>query len=156
MTSDDDTALNNVKMECCKIKNPASTCTPSDSWMPIQECQNQMSNSNFNCEFELKVGISVSDKTVKGSTLETQASASLETSVEGTSGALSASFKASVGYSRTTGYNWQQSQSDTWNTETTRRLKVEIKPGRSVVVEQVVGSCGAFSVGAPIYRTREI
>ena len=143
-------------MECCKIKNPAADCTPSDSWVPIQECQNLMFDIDFRCTFELKKGISVDKSTSQGTSLAIKASASLEASAKVTGGILSASFKASVGYSQTTGYNWQQSESNMWKSETKETLDFFVKPGVKVVVEQVMGSCGAFRVGAPKYRTREV
>lgn len=44
----DDTALNNVQMECCKIPHPAETCTVTPVWKTIMACHAGITNCKIN------------------------------------------------------------------------------------------------------------
>ena len=151
----DDTGLNNIQVECCKIPNPATSCIPSDEWVPIQSCSNQMDDEDIQCSYDLKVGLSTSKSSSQESYSQTQATASLETTLKVTGKVLSASFTASVGMSKTTGFNWGQSSSDTWSSESTQHLQIPVKAGKNVRIDQVKGVCGPYTASASKYRIVE-
>ena len=69
-------------MECCKMPNPAASCIPSDEWVPIQACDNQLKDRDITCSYDMKVGLSTDKSSTQGSSSESQVSSSLSVSLE--------------------------------------------------------------------------
>ena len=150
----DDTALNNVKMECCKLPlTPAQSCSPSDQWIPVYECQNILSATDIECKYKMEVGMEVQTFNQQDSYLEKVASQSVTSEIGATGDILSSKFSSTVGRSTTTGYNWMTSSSSTWSRKSTQEITVNVKPGTAVRIDQVTGFCGPYRVHVLKYKT---
>lgn len=67
--SGDDTALNNVRLACCKIPHPAETCKPTSEWKTVIACRAGITN----CNVQFRSGkITVADQTATGTWSKTQ------------------------------------------------------------------------------------
>ena len=136
----DDTGLNNIQMECCKVPNPAAGCTPNDTWTTVQECRNNLPNTDIKCIFNIKVGVSAlkPDISVTEEIIDT----------------LNSKFIKMVNTSQTTGYNWINSH--IWHTKImTHALEIPVKTGKAIRLEQVAGFCASFCVRTEKYRIIE-
>jgi len=60
--------------------------------------------------------------------------------------ALSANFAENYSKSKSTGHNWGQASSGTWNEEATTVADFVVQPGQKSQLEQLVGRCGEFLV----------
>ena len=54
---------------------------------------------------------------------------------------LKSVFSAGLGYSHTTSYDWSQSSSTAFAKTVTHQVSVDVQPGDTVTVSQVVGLC---------------
>ena len=70
-----------------------------------------------------------------------------------TSAKFTEMFEAQLGVSRTTGFDWSKSTSETWNEETSIEVKTTVAPGTIVQLRQVVGQCGNNTVKPDFYQT---
>ena len=50
-------------------------------------------------------------------------------------------FSAGLGYSHTTSYNWNESSSTSFSKTVSHQIEVDVQPGDTVTVYQVVGIC---------------
>ncbi|CAG7830064.1 unnamed protein product, partial [Allacma fusca] len=67
----------------------------------------------------------------------------------GLSAGVSGSFATSVGTSKTTGYNWGSTSSDTFNKGTSHSYTFECPAFKICKVTQVVGYCDGVEIKAP-------
>src|SRR5688572_28768697 len=58
----DDTALNNIRIECCDVFSPAKSCSPSDEWKRVLICDNTQGLEKKICKFERRIGVGYSDQ----------------------------------------------------------------------------------------------
>ena len=54
---------------------------------------------------------------------------------------LKSAFSAGLGYSHTTSYDWSQSSSTSFAKTVSHQVQVDVQPGDTVTVYQVVGVC---------------
>ena len=54
---------------------------------------------------------------------------------------LKSVFSAELGYSKTTGFNWEQSSSSSFSRQESHQARIPVKPSEVVSVFQVVGYC---------------
>lgn len=152
----DDTALNNIRMQCCTLpppKNPADGCQAKDSWAPVYRCISSPKLTLANsCKFQKTEGISLGTTRTSGGYSEQTLSTSVTTGIKATAGILESNFQVSVGTSSTTGYNWARSNENIWHSETTKSAEMNVAPGDDITIEQVVGYCGPYQVKTSTYR----
>lgn len=152
--------MNNLRVECCPIPNPAQNCTPSDYWELVSECDNTNAFTPTTCTYERKVGLgyAVNDEQETGREKNNVQRTILE-DVGWTLGIeaklLAHRFQFETGPSRSsnsrTGFPWSspqlaRSSSNLWNHEISTKVAFDVPPGVKTRIIQVVGTCGMYLV----------
>ncbi|OXA51744.1 Peritrophin-1 [Folsomia candida] len=52
----DNTGLNNVRMRCCAVPDPVTTCTPTDRIVPVRSCPKNEGIYPRRCDFQYTIG----------------------------------------------------------------------------------------------------
>lgn len=148
----DVTGLNNIKMRCCSIPDPAITCVPEDKWDLLIECDNLEAVSPTTCEYKRKVGVSHSNAFSEGYSQLVSSYVQLGFNLPEALTGLGINFGANLGANSTTGYDWASSASETWAVETTTTISFDVPPGIRTKLYQTLGKCGIYSARATRVR----
>ncbi|XP_021967329.1 uncharacterized protein LOC110862438 [Folsomia candida] len=156
----DQTGINNVRVKCCDIPSPAKTCVPTERWELAQECDNVKGKLPIECTFYRSVGIGMTtaleseganlmEEFYRDSALGFGMNSDLGEAPFWLTYDLSNRFATVLDDSETTGQNWTKVDIETWALETSTVVKFNVKEGYRARVEQMVGSCGYYSVKTP-------
>jgi len=146
--SGDETALNNVRVKCCDIPDPAEICIPVDIWDLVIECDNMEAVSPTTCSYSRKVGISHSTTESEGQSHLSQVYQEVGFSLSAATSVLNANFKYTLGQSTTTGFDWISSTTEMWSVETTTTVSFDVPPKVKTQLLQTLGHCGIYTVRA--------
>jgi hypothetical protein len=146
--SGDETALNNLKVKCCDVPDPAEICIPTDDWGLLIECDNIEATSPTTCYYERKIGISHSTTESEGHYEQSEIYKEIGFSLNGAISALSLNFETKLGQSTVTGNDWTLTNTEVWNVETTTSVSFDVPPGIRTQLLQTVGNCGIYNVKA--------
>ncbi|ODM94352.1 Vitelline membrane outer layer protein 1 [Orchesella cincta] len=152
LNSGDITGLNNIKMKCCNIPDPAETCEPEDKWDLLIECDNIDALTETTCQYTRKVGISHSVAYSEGYSHLVNTYVQVGFTLDQSLSALGINFGANLGRNSTTGYDWTASTSDVWSVETTTSITFNVPPGNRTQIYQTMGRCGIYTVRATRFR----
>ena len=64
-------------------------------------------------------------------------------------------FRAKVGVSATTGFDWKTTDSETQSTSTAFNVKELVPAGKKIQIQEVVGTCGGSTVHTQMFRYDE-
>ncbi|ODM90918.1 Vitelline membrane outer layer protein 1 [Orchesella cincta] len=152
LSSGDITGLNNIKMKCCSIPDPAETCEPEDKWDLLIECDNIDALTETTCQYTRKVGISHSAAYSEGYSHLVSTYVQVGFTLDQALSALGINFGTNLGRNSTTGYDWTASTSDVWSVETTTSISFNVPPGVRTQLFQTMGKCGIYTVRATRVR----
>ena len=140
--------MNNIKVKCCDVPDPAEICQPTDTWDLIIECDNIDALSATTCSYERKVGISHSTTESEGHYEQSEIYKEIGFSLNGAISMLSMNFKVNLAQSTTTGHDWTLTNSEVWGVETTTSVSFDVPPLVKTQLLQTMGSCGIYNVKA--------
>lgn len=141
------TGLNNIKMRCCNVPDPAQSCEPEDKWDLLIECDNLEATTPTKCEYKRKVGVAHSYSFSEGMTQLISSYTQLGFTIPEALAQLGFNFKTNI--NTTTGYDWEASTSEVWSEETTTTISFDVPPGYRTQLSQTYGNCGIYAVRAP-------
>jgi len=136
----DDTALNNIQMQCCTV--PGDACKPKDAWQTVMSCDNRGNTYAVSCHYDSTVGTSKTNTQSQTEREEETRSATIGAEVGAEAKGLHATFTTEVGKSKTTGHDWTTESSDTFGTSSTTGQVFDVPGGVRKRMEQVRGVCG--------------
>lgn len=159
MLGGDHVAIENIRMQCCPVQNPASICTPTTEWMPIERCQYRPNTSTKirPCNFTRTIGIGL---------LASQTDEDFEDYI----------LNESIGYTATDGsdiywltsalskncknlpidpdsrFDWANAPERTWTPEISTDWYYEALEREVLTVSQLVAKCSYFSVKTGMFK----
>jgi len=145
----DDSSLNNFKVKCCPITNPAKTCEPSDAWERVKICDNTKGSSPKACKFEKRVGVAYSHKmSSKPSerTFYNNAGYKLDDQMISE---LSQNIQSKMTSSNT--INWEM-ETGFYTMENAVIDEISIPAHSHMTLYQAVSQCGIFSASSNTYK----
>ena len=137
--------MDNIKVRCCDVPNPAEICIPKDTWDLIIECDNTEATTPTTCSYERKVGVSHSTTESEEHYEQSEIYKEIGFSLTGAISLLSFNFGTHLAESTVTGYNWSQSNTEMWSVETTTRVSFDVPPGVTTKLLQTIGNCGFYN-----------
>jgi hypothetical protein len=144
----DNTALNNIRVKCCDIPDPAEICIPLDVWDLVIECDNTEAVSPTTCSYKRKVGISHSTTESEGQSHLATVYQEVGFSLNAATSVLNANFKYTLGQSTSTGFDWATSTTEMWSVETETSVSFDVPPKVKTQLLQTLGHCGIYTVRA--------
>jgi len=130
----------------CGYTNAILRCKPKDEYSLIKECRNYGTGS-MQCTHAVAKGTTVGKSVTNGKSV----SNSIESSL---SAALGKVFSLGLKYTRTTSYNWSQTDSKTFSKVTTTTVSCSVPPGQTLKMYQVIGKCDDSVVYTGHYQCR--
>jgi hypothetical protein len=137
--------MDGVEVKCCDIRNPASTCVPSDRWELLTSCDTLNSSIPLKCSYQKKVGTSNSTHSSEHGWEIIERYSELGFSLDAAYGPLAANFNYKLNVSSSTGHDWSSSRSNAWYEEVTSTAEFEVPPRTKSALYQVLGTCGIYS-----------
>ena len=148
----DKTALNNIQVQCCPVRNPALHCRPKDSWDLLLECDNLEATSDTSCTYERKIGASRGNKVSESNYVQAEIYSNIGFTLPGALIDLPVNFAANLNLSVATGYNWTSTSSETWKKETAVTIAISVPPKTRTTLYQVFGKCDFYQVRASMFK----
>jgi len=145
-SANDPTGLNNIKVKCCDVEDPAQVCVPVDQWELIIECDNKEAVSPTTCYYERKVGVSSSNTISEGHSRRSRIYRSIGFDIGSAISILAANFQYNLGHSVETDHDWTVSNTETWSEETTQGVSFDVPAGVKSQLFQTRGACDFYSV----------
>ena len=130
----------------CDGLNPVN-CDAKDQFDQVLRCDALDSMSPVACDFKKKIGVTYSDQ------LSETISVGLAIEFE-ISAALMEVFKASLGESGSTGFDWTTTSTSTRSRTEIFEVHAEAPAGLLLTIEQAVGTCGGSTVKTELFRIR--
>ncbi|CAL8126766.1 unnamed protein product [Orchesella dallaii] len=156
LSSGDITGLNNIKMRCCDIPDPAEICVPEDNWDLLIECDNVEALTPTTCQYVRKVGISHSAAYSEGYSHLVSTYTQVGFTLDQALSALGINFGLNLGFNSSTGYDWTASTSDVWSVETTTSVTFDVPPGVRTQLFQTMGKCGIYTGDATDNASKQV
>jgi len=144
----DPTALNNIRVKCCDVEDPAEVCIPEDVWELVIECDNTEAVTPTTCYYERKVGVSTSTTESEGGYYRSEIYHSLGFNLAAAISPLNLNFRYNLGISQGTGYDWSVSNTEIWSSETTTSVSFDVPSGIKTQLLQTVGKCDFYAAKA--------
>merc|ERR1712142_9761 len=128
----------------CKQHYP--DCVPSDDWKTVASYDN--SNSDLQATFTYKYMIGTSWSTEMSEDMSIAATVSVELSA-----AFFEIFEERIGFSVTTGYNWNEASTEAKSEAEEFSVQTDVPAGKSIQIQQTKGTCGGSEVNTEMFRT---
>jgi len=129
----------------CSCDNSPLNCVPTDGWETIFAYDNTNSKVAVTLEYVKSVGTTHSVTVTKAISESITLKAEISASFEGL-------FSAGLSATSTTGFNWSDASTDTFSETTTFTETITLRPGKSVVIQQAVGTCGFSEVRTNLFQ----
>jgi len=147
----DNTGINSIRLRCCKVPNPALTCTPYDTWELIQECNNFDSATASKCSYVRQVGLVRANTESSEYDFNENIGYSLYEDIFWAIDGLGLTFRK-LGVSEETGYDWTKSNSEMFELSTSEVVEYEVPGTFLTKIYQVVGKCSYLNVKTPTFK----
>jgi len=128
----------------CKQHYP--DCAPSDQWKTVASFDN--TNSDLASTFTYKYVIGTSWSTQMSEGMSIDATISEEMSV-----AFFEIFEAKIGFSVTTGYNWNEVSTEAKSETREFWVQTDVPAGKLLEIQQAKGTCGGSEVNTEMFRS---
>jgi hypothetical protein len=138
-------ALKNIEIACCQIRNPMEFCEPNYIWIPIQVCHKELE-----CSMEMHTGFNMGLEKEQGSSSTKSVKTEYDYSVGAKIYGFSASFEKKYGSEISDGTSlsqvFRQSQ------ENSSQVNLDMAECGDSPLEQLVLSCGTAALAAKHFR----
>jgi len=132
----------------CSCDSSPFNCIPEDGWETVFSYDNSQSSVTVSMQYEKSIGTTHSETVTNSISQSITVEAEISAAFEGI-------FSASLGVSSTTGFDWSNAFTGTFAQTTSFTEQITIRPGKKVVIQQVVGSCGFSKVRTTLFRALE-
>lgn len=144
----DDTSLNNVRLACCKVPHPATTCNVQrGTWENVMTCHREFSN----CNVKFKTGLITSEETSITSSTKLAQSLGYSVSNEGTMKMLYTRRELNGDIGQEV-FNGRTLQSIIGATDYTEEMEWSFQINCIGTAQELVMGCGPFKVKTREYR----
>ncbi len=130
----------------CRCQQAFISCVPEDDYSTVMSCDNTHGDNPVTCEYTEYVGTSYTE--------EAWESMSVSYGVmEEVQAGLMDVFSVGISVSATTGYDWGEATSQTFDRIKEYRVSVTVDAGTTVTIDQVVGYCDGNDSQTNFFRT---
>jgi len=129
----DDCGIGPTSFQCRCIQKPV-TCVPEDRFVVVFSCDNTMGAFAKTCNYDGTIGTRYSDSLASDMRIDATIEEELTSQFFGL-------FSENLGFSLTTGYDWEHVSDLTMGPLTSKSITAEAPPGYVLVIEQAVGHC---------------
>jgi len=120
-------------------------CYPEDGWNTVTYLDNSQSSTPTTFTFSQSIGVTLGhDETNSGSI-----STTIKNAITVSLGEI---FSYTLDISTTTGYDWSQKDSTTWEDKKTYTVSQDVPGGEKVQIQAAVGYCGQNMVETKMFR----
>jgi len=145
----DNTGLNNLKMKCCYVPDPAIICTPVEKRVLLGSCTNAEIYFDKRCDFTNRIGMAYDSSTSKRQIDFYESIGYIE---ENAWSSLQENFEEKLANNPDTEYDWgDESYPTVWESETKTEAFIYIAPGVKTQLYQIHGLCGIYSIRSNRY-----
>jgi len=128
----------------CRMHYP--DCVPSDKWETVASYDNSNSHLDSTFTYKYTIGTSWSHEMSEGMSIDATVS-------EEISAGFWDIFEAKLGFSVTTGYNWNEVSTEAQSETKEFTVKTDVPAGESIKIEQTKGHCGDSTVNTEMFRS---
>jgi len=144
LIGNDDYPPGPLSYKCRCIQEPIN-CEPEDQYEVIISCDNLLGVTTAKCSYQHTIGTEFSESVSEGMSIDASIKAELELQ-------FWEIFKANLGFSASTGYDWTHTSQATQNEQVTVTVEAEAPPGMVLMIEQAVGHCGGSEAKTEMIR----
>merc|ERR1711872_263322 len=127
----------------CRMHYP--DCVPSDDWETVASFDNSNSHLDSTFTYKYTIGTSWSHEMSEGMSIDATVSAEM-------SAAFWDIFEVKLGFSITTGYNWNEVSTEAKSEIQEFTVKTDVPAGESIQIQQTKGKCGGSTVNTEMFR----
>jgi len=121
-------------------------CAPSDSWETVASYDNSNSHLPSTFTYKYTIGTSWSTEMSEGMSIDATVS-------EEMSAGFFDIFEEKIGYSVTTGYNWNEVSTEAQSETKEFQVQTDVPAGESIQIQQAKGTCGGSTVYTEMFRS---
>lgn len=141
---DDDTALNNVDLACCKVPDPATTCDAKYEWTTISTC-----SSELTCKVTFKSSISYTTENNPTGTKQIEILEQLGFILSDSVNGLKTNFESKLNSTTIEGLSISHMISVVKSVEKSSEIEMTGCTGK---VQQMILTCGIYKIKTQQYR----
>ena len=130
----------------CHLKNEVLSCQPQDKYETVFSCSNTLGNGgDMTCSQSITIGTTYGNSVSEGKSTSETWQGSVDLTIKKV-------FSLGLGYSKTTGYDWTTTSSDSYRRSKSVSASCTVKAGETVELRQLVGFCSDIQVQTPTYK----
>jgi len=141
---------------CRQVTDPSLMCNPEESLFTIIICDNSRSGNDIECSYSKTVGVGESRTLSQTEREQMTFSAELGFTVEAGIFGLKTTMSTKLGFSKLVGYEWSESDTNTWTEAETVSASISVKPYTVSKLEQLVGKCSFYGASTIYFKQTDI